>query len=578
MGWRVDQTGMFTAAALLFACGGDGLGSSGGESDATLATAESSNPLPTLVINEVVCDGGDLVEIVNLGDDAIDVSAVFATDDLAGPNRAGFSPTTIAPGGFAVAALGQFGIKCANEPAIVVQDDEIVDEVTAPTPEGIGQGWGRIPDGDGPWVATTPTPGAANQAAGPVADLFDIDVIRDIEVELGPESIAGIESQVAATFCDHADRDYFSGSVTIDGERFEGVGVRVRGNATAESLYGKPSLKLDFAWDDPAVEGCASPREVLGQRKLNLLNMRQDPSFIRIPLASELYRSVGVPQPRASYARLTINGEYTGIVVMSQNIDRKFLGKWFPSNDGMMYEAACFCDVSTVTQPVDEASTCFARDFSVDACDEPNPEHDPTDWSQLEQFAAELAGLSSGFYPEVEQFFDFDGFLTLWAATMFLGSGDGYFLNQNSYRIYHDPSAGTFAMIDHGSADGIMRTFADQCVDDVLQLGEPTNLFGSTSTLPLRCQAEPDCLAAYAARVWEIHDAFTEFGLGQRAQELHDLIIEEMRADPRYYYNGCGVLYEWADIEAHFGDYVLPWIAVRFDDVAAQLAAAGFPR
>lgn len=560
--------------------GADGDASSGSESDDG-SSAESGAVAPNLKINEVACDGEDFVEIINVGDDAADLADVYVDDGSDGTHRAGFAAATLAPGAFALATLDDFGLRCGDEAAVLRFADADLDEVTAPAPTAQGNTWGRLPDGTGEWLETSATPGAMNVAAEAVADLFDLSRIHDIEVELDATSLAAIDAEsVTPIICVPHERDYYAGTVTIDGERFDGVGVRARGNGTADSLYGKPSLKLDFAWDDPAVPGCAEDRVAFGQRKLNLLNMRQDPSFVRIPLAGELYRSLGVPQPRTSYARLTINGEYTGIVVLAENIDRRFVGEWFGSNDGMMYEAGCHCDVIGANVPADGGASCFTQDFAIDACDVPNPEQDPIDWESLRAFTTALDALpAGGFYPEIENVFDFDGFMTLWAATMFLGSGDGYFLNQNSFRIYHDPSTDRFAMIDHGSADGILRTFSDVCdANLVMQLGAAPDVFASTGVLATRCLAEPDCAAAYAARLWEIHDAFDGFGLRTRAEALHGFILDEMRDDPRYYYNGCGQNYAWADIEGHFADYVLPWIDRRFDEVSDQLTAAGHPR
>lgn len=565
-----------------------GHGHSHGEGDL------DETPLPPLVINEVRCDGEDFVEVVNLGDAPVELDTLWVTDaPERADHRADFDQDTVEPGGFALARLQDFGLRCADETAVLMDEGaRRIDTMQPPAPTGLQQSWGRLPDGTGAPTVTAPTPGAPNQPAPATAALFDNAVIHEIAVELSPESRAAIDAEaVTPIICVPHERNTYAGTVTIDGVRLEHVGVRARGNATAETLAGKPSLRLDFAWDDPAVEGCAEPRTVAGQKRLNLLNMRQDPSFVRIPLAGELYRALDVPQPRTSWARLTIDGEYTGIVVVAETIDRQFLSQWFDSNDGMMYESGCHCDVvpgsippDGVTSPPPDAGVdhaCFGQEFAPpDACSEPATDRDPTDWALLHDFVDRVQALpTGGFYPEIETFFDFDGFLSLWAATMFLGSGDGYFMNQNSYRIYHDPSDGRFALVDHGSADGILRTFADTCdADLVLQLGPAPDVFASTSLLPQRCMAEPACKAAFAERLWQVHDRFADLGLRERAVALHDFIIDEMRDDPRYHYNGCGVDYSWPQIEAHFDDYVLPWIDRRFDEVASQLQAAGYGR
>lgn len=429
-----------------------------------------------------------------------------------------------------------------------------------------------------------PDAGADATPPPPPDTLFDPAILHDIEIELSPESVAAINGEAKPPFiCAFHERSYYRGNLIFDGVRYDGVGVRARGNGTADTLDGKPSLKINLEWDDPEVAGCPAKRRIQGKKKLNLINMRQDPSFVRIPLAGELLRLVKVPQPRTSYARLTINGVYTGIVVNGENIDRQFLAGYYPSNDGMMYESGCHCDISIANVPApngNDGDTCFARDFHVDACDTPTVGSDPVDWELLRTFASKVEALPpGGFYPEIEAFFDFDEFLSLWAAMMFLGSGDGYFLNQNSYRIYHDPSTNRFHLIDHGSADGIMRTFSDYCDGQgLLALGAGADVFTQVSLLEARCLSEPDCKAAYAARLWQVLHAYEMFGIEARATALHTFILPEMKNDPRYYYNCDGITqYTWPQIEAHWDDYVIPWIQGRFQQVRQQLIDAGFP-
>jgi len=427
--------------------------------------------------------------------------------------------------------------------------------------------------------------GGGGEAPG---SLFDMATIHEIEIELSPESFAAIDAEAEPiAICAYHERNYYRGNLIFDGVRYDGVGVKARGNGTADTLGEKPSLKINLEWDDPDVPGCPEERRIEGKKKLNLINMRQDPSFVRIPLAGELDRLVGAPQPRTSYARLGINGQYTGIVVNSENIDRRFLAEQYPSNDGAMYEAGCSCDISEANVPAPDAEDgpLWSLDFHNGPCDTPGPSEDPLDWELLRDFAAQVAALPpGGLYPEIGSFFDFDEFLSLWAATMFFGSGDGYFRNQNSYRIYHDPSTDLFHLIDHGSADGIMRTFSDSCsADGLLVMGDQPNVFTTPDpqydSLTARCLAEPDCKAAYAARSWEVLHAFEGFGLEARASELHDFIIDDMMTDPRYYYAPCvpGQSYTFPELEAHFTDYVLPWTQGRFANVRQQLESAGYP-
>ena len=158
-----------------------------------------------------------------------------------------------------------------------------------------------------------------------------------------------------------------------------------------------------------------------GLKHLTLNNMVQDPSFERERLAYQLYRGFGVPAPRAAHVRLRVNGADWGLYLHLESFDRRFLARWFPSNDGMMYEGGPFCDLVPEMIPPGPSEDCFDMEFSTDACDSPSPDQDPTDWELLRELAAQIAALpAGGFYPEVEAFFDFDEFLASFAITALL--------------------------------------------------------------------------------------------------------------------------------------------------------------
>jgi len=51
--------------------------------------------------------------------------------------------------------------------------------------------------------------------------------------------------------------------------------------------------------------------------------------------------------------------------------------------------------------------------------------------------------------------------------------------------------------------------------------------------LAVRCLEEPECEAAYAARVHQALDAFTQLDLSSRALEIRDQIANDVAEDPR---------------------------------------------
>ena len=390
------------------------------------------------------------------------------------------------------------------------------------------------------------------------AILFDPDVVRVVELEIPPESFAAIDAQAVGPWPYVPDRDYYTGTLRFEGQTFEGVGVRVKGGCgSSRNLDGKAGFKISLGWDDPAVGGCPAERRLYGQKHLTLNNAVQDPSFEREYLGYRLYRAFGVPAPRTAWVRLRVNGEDWGLYVHVESFDRRFLARWFPSKDGMMYEGGPFCDLVPEQVPPTGGEECFDQEFRSDACDQAEEGQDPTDWSLLAELAGQIRALpEGGFYPEAEAFFDMDEFLASFAVTAVIADWDGYqYGNINNYRVYHDPETDRWSLIQ----SGIDNSFDSQPAFDFWPV---------TAVLAQRCLAEEDCAAAFADKVRAAADLLEELDLGAEAERVHAFLWPEITSDPRK-----EVTSEQSQA-AH--DSLVSWIAGRPAAVRASLEAHGY--
>ncbi len=121
------------------------------------------------------------------------------------------------------------------------------------------------------------------------------------------------------------------GAVTINGTRYEGAGVRYKGNSSYfrtrnETLKKLPfNIKLDFQNKNNKI------RDTYTTVKLS--NAFLDPSFIRDPLAYEVIRNY-MPAPLCNFARLSVNGKPYGLYVNTESIDKPFIQKHFGTTTG----------------------------------------------------------------------------------------------------------------------------------------------------------------------------------------------------------------------------------------------------
>ncbi|MGE5610329.1 MAG: CotH kinase family protein [Bacillota bacterium] len=131
---------------------------------------------------------------------------------------------------------------------------------------------------------------------------------------------------------------YVKATFECDGVAVKDVGFRQRGNSSfnwGASSYKRP-YKIDF---NRFVDG----QKFLGLACLYLNNNAYDPSLLRETLGYEVFRTLGVPAPRTTFALvyLSIEGrcerEYVGLYTLIEPIDSKaFLKDRFGSAKGML--------------------------------------------------------------------------------------------------------------------------------------------------------------------------------------------------------------------------------------------------
>jgi len=387
--------------------------------------------------------------------------------------------------------------------------------------------------------------------------LFDPSRIHDIYIDLSPDSWNAINAEALPPDCVPYLRPYHPGTVRFEDQVFEGAGVRVKGGCgSARDLNGKAGFKLNLEWDDPDVAGCPPERHLYGEQRLTLNNLVQDRSFVHERLAYALHHAMGVPTPRTAHIRVHVNGELWGLYLNVETIDRRFLRRWFDSNQGMLYEGTYWCDlIQENVPPTLDDTYCLSRKFKGGPCTTPEPDTDPADYTLLRELVAKIDALPpGGFYPEVEAFFDFDTLLSSWAVHAIVAHWDGYeFEIVNNYRVYHDPSTDRWTIIPTG---------LDQTFDQDMGIWE------AQGRLAVRCLEEPECEAAYAARVHQALDAFTQLDLSSRALEIRDQISNDVAQDPR---KEVGYDQFLSRVEE-----TRQWIARRPNDILQMLAQRGY--
>jgi len=387
--------------------------------------------------------------------------------------------------------------------------------------------------------------------------LFDDTQIHDFYLDIPPDSWDAIDAEAIPPGCVPHSRAYHTGTLRHGDRSFPGAGIKIKGGCgSSRDLDGKASFKVNLEWDDPAVPGCPGERRLLGEKSFTFNNGVQDRSASNERLGYAIFRALGVPAPRAASVRVFVNDELWGLYTHVETIDRRFLSRWFASNDGMLYEGTYWCDlVPGNVPPTDDDSGCLTREFTPDDCSEPDPGADPQTYDLLRDLTAKIEALPpGGFYPAVEGFFDYDRFLTTWAIEAVIDHWDNYaFKIKNNYRIYHDPRSDRWTLI----STGIDQTFEKN-----------QSAWGVEGVLAARCIAEPACEAAFAARLDAVNEAAAQMGLAEHATRIFEQLSPAVTEDPRREY----------DLQTFVNqhDALQSFLEARPDQIRDQLSAHGF--
>lgn len=359
-------------------------------------------------------------------------------------------------------------------------------------------------------ASSAPEPVRNPHADDGSSEVFDPWNTHEIRLTIPASSWASIDDE-ALSGCVAMHRDYYPGSVRIGSIDFPGSGIRAKGGCgSSRTLDGKAAFKANMSWDDPAVEGCAETRRYKGLKKITINNQVEDASYIHERIGYDFFRKLGIPVQRAAPARLYVNDELWGLYLHLETIDRRFLSRHFNSNDGMLYEGDYGCDLGEIE--------CFEPKFDTDACDKPR-DGDPTDMTPLQGLHARLAQIPGGdFYPAIDQIFNFDTYLTTWAAATVMGYWDGYPSDPTNFRIYHDPSDDRWTLIPSG-------------IDQLFE--KDVNPFKPVGMLSIRCLAEKDCETAFRTRLAEVIEAFESSDYTRLARRMAKQIEADVASDPR---------------------------------------------
>jgi spore coat protein CotH len=155
--------------------------------------------------------------------------------------------------------------------------------------------------------------GAGTAAAQTTDELFDDTVLHDVELRVHSSDWAKLKA-------DFQSNEYYPADLVWRGIVVREVAIRSRGLATRNEF--KPGLRVDM---NRYVTG----QRFLGMRSLLLDNAYRDVSLVRERVSMKMFARFGLPVPRIAHARLFINGDYTGVYALMEELNEDFVRRAF---------------------------------------------------------------------------------------------------------------------------------------------------------------------------------------------------------------------------------------------------------
>src|ERR1041385_756164 len=184
-------------------------------------------------------------------------------------------------------------------------------------------------------------------------------------------------------------------------------------------------------------------QQFLGLSSFRMKNSIQDASFLHERLSMLLMRRMGLPAPRESFARLYVNGEYSGLYVVIEEIDNTFFDRVFAEHGGCQYNYN-WIDDYRFQYLGDDPALYSPNRFEPK---KPVSGYDPD--SLVEMIKAINVSSDDEFISNVSRYLDLNLFVKELAVENYLSEGDGLlgYAGMNNFYLYRFAGIRQFRVI-----------------------------------------------------------------------------------------------------------------------------------
>lgn len=254
------------------------------------------------------------------------------------------------------------------------------------------------------------------------------------------ENLSSGKGKPGETSTDDYEPIWVEASVTFDGNTWEHVGIRYKGNSSLLSAVKSGNNKLSFKLDFDEFEDLYPETEdqrFYGFKQLNLNNNYSDTSLVHEKVAADLFSDFGLVSANTTFCIVNVDygeGEqYFGVYTLVEEMDDTGISQ-FADDSGNLYKP-------------DGDAASFAEGTYDEGEMELKTNEDEGDYSDVEALYEIInsdlrVSDPSSWKAALEEVFNVDGFLKWLAANTVIQNWDTYGNMTHNYYLYNDPETG----------------------------------------------------------------------------------------------------------------------------------------
>lgn len=298
----------------------------------------------------------------------------------------------------------------------------------------------------------------SNSAAPDFDEVFDDTQVKRLDIVVTDERWQSMLADLSSLYGSSSNTRPGAGLISTDdpifvpaelfyqGKQWYRVGIRFKGNSSLQSAWQSGILKLSFKLDFDEYEDDypqIKNQRFYGFKKFSLKNNFDDESQLREKVASDVFRSAGVPVSHTAFYTLYVDHgdgpEYFGLYTLVEEVDNTVIKTQFASDEGNLYK------------PEDGSANFVEGTFDEENFEKKTNEGEE-DWSDIQALFSALHDDSRVSNPAVwrtnlEAVFDVDGFLKYLAVNGIIQNWDTYGRMIHNYYLYNNPETGKLTWI-----------------------------------------------------------------------------------------------------------------------------------